>query len=311
MQVATLVDMRRSRVMEQPAFPPELVPVFNSLERFENPFQSAPAERADWTKELKQPVTRLSEVAVAGKTVEYLFFVSCVGYYVSRNQKIALALARILQDAGIRFAILGKEESFTGDLARRRGREYLAQQLAVKTIEKLNFNNVRKVITAYPHCFNAIRNEYPQLGGNFEVVHHSQRIDELIAAGRLRLDAASAIALGDVKYHDPCYLGRYNRLFDEPRGVNGALAGADLVEMPCNRKQSFCRGGGGGRAFLKDQGSIRINEARMREALKDRIGGVDTRSKVRALDLAEPVAGSLKTAPGALVVSDARALSQL
>lgn len=322
--VPMLVDMRRSLVMEQNAFPTELTPVFNSLERFGNPYQSAPTDRANWTRALAQPVEQMSQVAAAGKSVDYLFFVGCVGSYVSRNQQVALALARILQDAGISFAILGKEESCTGDPARRMGHEYLAQQLAAKSIEKLNFYNVRKVVTACPHCFNAIRNEYPQFGGNFEVVHHSQLIDELIAAGRLTLNAVSAVAQRKVTYHDPCYLGRYNGVFDAPRDVVGALLAVDLVEMLRNHKQSFCCGGGGGKAFMKDQGGIRINEERVREALstgadvvaaacpfcigmlEDGISSVDSASKVRVLDLAELVAGSLKTSPVALNAGDAR-----
>jgi len=326
--VPMLVDMRRSLVMEQNAFPAELAPVFNSLERFGNPYQSAPAERANWTKALAKPVREMAHVA-AGETVDYLFFVGCVGSYVSRNQKVSLALARILQEAEISFAILGKEESCTGDPARRTGHDYLAQQLAAKTIDKLKRYNVRKVVTACPHCFNAIRNEYPQLGGDFEVLHHSQLIDELIAAGKLTLDSASAISQGKVTYHDPCYLGRYNGVVEEPRSVVGALAGIDIVEMPRNRKQSFCCGGGGGKALMKEQGSIRINEQRAREALatgaevvatacpfcmgmlEDGIGSVDSAGKARVLDLAELIAGSLNPSPAPPIDREARALTEV
>ena len=313
--VPLIVSLRRNLVTEQNSFPPELAPVFKSLERLGNPYQNVPGERAAWTRKLEQPVAQMSEVASAGRTVDYLFFVGCVGSFVPRNQKVTIALARILQAAGISFAILGKEETCTGDPARRMGHEYLAQSLATKTVEKLNFYGVKKIITACPHCFNAIRNECPQLGGNYEVIHHSQLIAELIAGGRLTVDAASALAQGKVTYHDPCYLGRYNGVFDEPRDVIDALPGADLTEMPRNRKQSFCCGGGGGRAMMKEQSGTRINQERVREALstgagvvatacpfctgmlEDGIGGVNADSRLRVLDLAELVAGSLQTSP--------------
>ena len=313
--VPLIVSLRRNLVTEQNSFPPELAPVFRSLERLGNPYQNVPGERAAWARKLEQPVAQMSEVAAAGKTVDYLFFVGCVGSFVPRNQKVTIALARILQAAGIGFAILGKEETCTGDPARRMGHEYLAHSLAMKTVDKLNFYRVRKIITACPHCFNAIRNEYPQLGGNYEVVHHSQLIAELIAAGHLTVDAASALAQGKVTYHDPCYLGRYNGVFDEPRDAIDALPGADLTEMPRSRRQSFCCGGGGGRAMMQEQSGTRINQERVREALdtgaevvatacpfctgmlEDGVGGVNADSRLRVLDLAELVAGSLQTSP--------------
>jgi Fe-S oxidoreductase/nitrate reductase gamma subunit len=311
--VPLIVDMRRNLVMEQNSFPPELAPIFTSLERLGNPYQSVPAERADWTRKLEQPVPQMSEVVAAGKTVDYLFFVGCVGSFVTRNQKVTLALTRILQSAGISFAILGKEESCNGDPARRMGHEFLAQQLATKMVDKMNAYNVRKVVTACPHCFNAIKNEYPQLGGNYEVIHHSQLIDELIAGGRLTLDDASAIKQEKVTYHDPCYLGRYNGVVEEPRRTLKTIPIVDLTEMPRNRKHSFCCGGGGGKAMMKDQSPTRINQTRAREAmatgasvvaaacpfcmgmLEDGIAGVDDKSGVRVLDIAEIVAGSLRT----------------
>ena len=313
--VPLIVSLRRNLVTEQNSFPAELAPVFRSLERLGNPYQNVPGERAAWTGRLDEPVTLMSEAAAAGKTVDYLFFVGCAGSFVPRNQKVTIALARILQAAGISFAILGKEETCTGDPARRMGHEYLAQSLAMKTVGKLNFYHVKKIITACPHCFNAIRNEYPQLGGNYEVVHHSQLIAELIAAGHLTVDAASPLAQGKVAYHDPCYLGRYNNVFDAPRDVIGGLPGAELAEMPRNRKQSFCCGGGGGRAMMKENSGTRINQERVREALdtgagvvatacpfctgmlEDGIAGANADARLRVLDLAELVAGSLQTPP--------------
>ena len=313
--VPLIVSLRRNLVTEQNSFPPELAPVFTSLERLGNPYQNVPGDRAAWVRRLDEPVVAMSEAAAAGKTVEYLFFVGCVGSFVPRNQKVTIALARILQAAGISFAILGKEETCSGDPARRMGHEYLAQSLAAKTVAKLNFYHIKKIVTACPHCFNAIRNEYPQFGGSYEVIHHSQLIAELIAAGRLTIDAASVLAQEKVSYHDPCYLGRYNSVFDEPRKVIGAVAAGGLAEMSRNRRQSFCCGGGGGRALMKENSGTRINQERVREALhtgaavvatacpfctgmlEDGIAGANADARLRVLDLAELVAGSLQTSP--------------
>jgi Fe-S oxidoreductase len=268
-------------------------------------------ERAAWTRKMETPVLEMKDVAASGETVDYLFFVGCVGSFVSRNQKITIALARILQAAGLKFAILGKEESCTGDPARRLGHEFLAKQLAMKTIERMNHYNIKKVVTACAHCFNAIRNEYPQLGGNYEVIHHSQLIEELIASGKISLDAGAALKSGKVTYHDPCYLGRYNQVYDEPRNLLGKLPGTEVVEMPRNRAQSFCCGGGGGQAFMKERGTSRINVTRVKEAIatraevvatacsfcvgmfEDGIGATDAPNKPRVLDLAELVAEAL------------------
>src|SRR5690606_35787534 len=184
------------------------------------------------------------------------------------NQRTTLALCRILQSAGVNFAILGKDETCTGDPAKRIGNEYLAQIMAEQTGETLNSYSFKKIVTACPHCFNAIANEYPQIGGHFEVIHHSQLIDELIAGGKVTLDPASAMARGKVTYHDPCYLGRYNGVYDAPRDAVSALPGAELVEMRRNRNKSFCCGGGGGRMFMEEQRGTRINQARVQEAIE-------------------------------------------
>ena len=310
--VPMIVSLRRNLVTEQNSFPPEVQPIFNSLERLGNPYQSVPMERAAWTKKMATPVAEMKDVAANGETVDYLFFVGCVGSFVSRNQKITIALARILQAAGLKFAILGKEESCNGDPARRLGHEFLAQQLAMKTIERMNHYNIKKVVTSCAHCFNAIKNEYPQLGGNYEVIHHSQLIEELIASKKISLGEGAALKNGKVTYHDPCYLGRYNQVYDEPRGVLGRLKGAEVVEMPRNRAQSFCCGGGGGQAFMKEQGAQRINVTRVKEAIatgaeviatscafcmgmfEDGVGASDAAKKPRVLDLAELVAEALQ-----------------
>ncbi len=265
--VPLIVSMRRNLVLEQSDFPGELVNVFNNLERVASPYQMPPNQRAQWTRRLEKPVPEMSELE-PDQEVEVLFFVGCLGSFDSRNQRTTVALARILQHAGINFAILGKEETCTGDPARRVGNEYLAQMMAQQTVETLNSYSFKKIVTACPHCFNAIKNEFPQIGGNYEVVHHSQLISQLIDEGRIKLDPTSAVARGKVTYHDPCYLGRYNKVFDDPRNVVTSLPGAELTEMRRNRNTSFCCGGGGGRMFMEEHTGQRINQARVREAME-------------------------------------------
>uniref|UniRef100_A0A831TG11 (Fe-S)-binding protein n=1 Tax=Thermorudis peleae TaxID=1382356 RepID=A0A831TG11_9BACT len=311
--VPLIAGLRRHLVLERGEFPNELTTVFNNLERLASPYQFRPAQRADWTKKLEQPVPEMAELAASGEEVEYLFWVGCLGSFDGRNQRTTIALARIMQAAGIRFAILGREETCTGDPARRAGNEYLAQLLGQQAVETLNAYQVKKIVTACPHCFNAIKNEFPQLGGHYEVVHHSQLISALLAQGRLRLDPDSAIARGKVTYHDPCYLGRYNRVFDEPRAAISALPGVELAEMRRNRSRSFCCGGGGGRMFMEESRGRRINQARVAEAqatgaevlaaacpfcmtmFEDGIRGAGVEGNLRVLDIAELVAGSLVT----------------
>jgi len=310
-----IVEMRRHLVMERNSFPRELASTFASLERLGNPYQGVPKDRAAWTRKLESPVREMAEVKAAGETVEYLFFVGCVGSFVGRNQKITVALARILQSAGISFAILGKEESCNGDAARRVGNEYLARELAAKTVETFNAYGVRKVVTACAHCFNAIRNEFPQLGGEYEVVHHSELIAELIASGRLPSKAKAELEAVKITYHDPCYLGRYNGVFDAPRKAVNAISAIPIVEMPRHGRESFCCGAGGGHAFMKEDRGTRINQARAREALdtgaevvaascsfcigmlEDGITGIGASSRLRVLDIAELVADAAEPEP--------------
>lgn len=311
--VPLIVGMRQNLVLEQGEFPSELGPVFNNLERMGNPYTFAPSTRADWTRKLDTPIRTMAEAAASDEVVEVLFFVGCLGSFDSRNQQTTLALARILQAAGINFAILGKEETCTGDPAKRVGNEYLAQMMAQQTIETLNAYSFKKIVTACPHCFNAIRNEFPTLGGNYEVMHHSELISNLLAEGRIALDPTSALARGKVTYHDPCYLGRYNQVYDAPRSVVSALPGAELTEMRRNRNRSFCCGGGGGRMFMEETTGSRINRARVNEAIEtgaevlaaacpfcmtmfeDGIRGVGAEESFTVKDIAELVAGSLMT----------------
>jgi len=311
--VPLIVGMRRNLVLEQGEFPDELTNVFNNLERLSSPYQFPPSQRDAWTKKMAQPVRIMGEAAAAEEDVEVLFFVGCLGSFDSRNQRTTMALARILQAADINFAILGKEETCTGDPARRIGNEYLAQMMARQTVETLNQYSFKKIVTACPHCFNAIKNEYPQIGGNYEVVHHSELISQLIAEKRITLDPASDVASGKVTYHDPCYLGRYNKVYDDPRSVVTALPGAELTEMGRNRNQSFCCGGGGGRLFMEETRGSRINQARVTEALEtgattlaascpfcmtmfeDGINGVGANDLLQVRDIAELVAAAMLT----------------
>ena len=308
--VPMIVSMRQHLVLERGEFPSEITGTFNNLERFGSPYPIPQNQRDDWTKRLDEPVRRMAELD-ATEAVEYLFFVGCLGSFDERNQRTTLAFCRILQAAGVNFAILGKEETCTGDPAKRIGNEYLAQILAEQTVETLNAYAFKKIVTACPHCFNAIANEFPQIGGEYEVIHHSQLIDDLITSGRVSLDPDSAMARGKVTYHDPCYLGRYNNVYDAPRDAVAAMPGTELVEMPRNRNKSFCCGGGGGRMFMEEQRGTRINQARVQEAIdtgaellcaacpfcmtmfEDGIRGVGAADTFQVLDLAEIVAGSM------------------
>jgi Fe-S oxidoreductase/nitrate reductase gamma subunit len=313
--VPMIVGMRRNLVLEQGEFPNEVTNVFNNLERVGSVYQFPPDQRDAWTKKLAQPVRQMAELE-PDEQVEVLFFVGCLGSFDSRNQRTTIALTRILQAAGINFAILGKEETCTGDPARRIGNEYVAQMLAQQTVDTLNQYSFKKIVTACPHCFNAIKNEYPQIGGNYEIVHHSELINQLIAEGHIKLDPASEVARGKVTYHDPCYLGRYNNVYDDPRGVVNALPGAELTEMRRNRNTSFCCGGGGGRLFMEETRGSRINRNRVEEALEtgaevlaascpfcmtmfeDGILGVGASEQLQVRDIAELVAAAMVVPAG-------------
>jgi len=199
-------------------------------------------------------------LAEAGQ-VDVLYWVGCAGAYDPRNQKVSRAFVRILQAAGVDFAILGKEEQCTGDAARRAGNEYLFQVLAQANIETLSRYQFNRIVTACPHCFNTLKNEYPQLGGRYRVQHHSQFIAELIVAGRLQLTAAPR---AHMTYHDSCYLGRYHDEYDAPRRALRA-AGMEIAEMTRSRRRGLCCGGGGARVWMEDQSPKRVNWMRADE----------------------------------------------
>ena len=209
----------------------------------------------------------MSEYAAEGKTPEVLFWVGCAGSYDARAQKVTVAFTKILNEADVKFAILGKEEACTGDPARRAGNEFVFQMSALQNIEVLNMYNVKKIVTTCPHCFNIIKNEYPELGGTYEVVHHTEFLQGLINDGRIKLKGGGEFAGKKITYHDSCYIGRANGIYDAPRSVLAGLD-ADLTEMQRAGSKGLCCGAGGAQMFKEDEaGDKSINVERAEEAV--------------------------------------------
>jgi heterodisulfide reductase subunit D len=209
----------------------------------------------------------MAEYAAEGKSPEILFWVGCAGSYDARAQKVTKAVCEILNHLQIEFAILGNEERCTGDPARRAGNEFLFQMTAMMNIETLNMYGVQKIVAACPHCFNMLKNEYPELGGNYEVIHHTQLLNDLITSGRLKMKENGEFKGKKITYHDSCYLGRANNIYEAPRSVLETLD-ADLVEMKRSKTNGLCCGAGGAQMFKEDEpGNSRINVARIEEAL--------------------------------------------
>ncbi|MFQ5919284.1 MAG: heterodisulfide reductase-related iron-sulfur binding cluster [Thermoplasmata archaeon] len=301
--VAPIVELRRNLVMEQGAFPASAQEALQSIETNFNPYGMPWDQRAAWAEGLDVPLREASDT----RDLDLLYWVGCAASFDPRNQRVARALVKILRAAGLRFAILGTREKCTGDPARRIGNEYLAQTLMEENVETLRAHGVKRIVVTCPHCFNTFRNEYPDFGGEYEVVHHTELIQQLLASGRLPLRKTDL----DLAWHDSCYLGRHNGLYEAPREALRGVPGLRLREMPRHRENQLCCGAGGGRMWMEETVGKRINVERTEEAvatqaegvatacpfcmtmMEDGIKAVGVEGSFQSLDLAEVVAASL------------------
>jgi Fe-S oxidoreductase len=316
--VDAIIDMRRYEVLMESSFPTEAGLLLRNLENQGDPWGMGASKRTDWLKDLDFEVPVVTDEI---PDVDYLYWVGCAGSLDERGRKQVVSTARMLHRAGVTFAILGQKESCTGDPARRMGNEYLYQEMAKANIETLHAAKVHKIVASCPHCFNSIKNEYPALGGDFEVIHHAQLLEQLVRDQRLVPGNAYK---GTVTYHDPCYLGRHNRVFDEPRGVLASVPGVTQVEMGRCREKGFCCGAGGARMWMEETIGTRVNRNRTSEALATGADVVSTAcpycmimlddavkaegrgDDVRVLDISQVVEASLGVATAApLAVTDA------
>ncbi len=257
-----ILDMRRYLTLMESDFPTELGTAFRSMENSSNPWAMSQSTRADWAKNLDIPVVDGTEVM----SHEYLYWVGCAGSFDDKNQKVTQSMAKLMARADIDFAILGPSELCTGDPARRSGNEYIFQMLAKQNIETLDTLGVKKIITQCPHCFNTLKNEYPQLDGNYEVIHHTQFLESLIADGKL--DVSEASLEERIVYHDSCYLGRHNDVYLSPRNVIGSIKGVQIVEAGRNGTKGMCCGAGGARMWMEEDVGTKINDERSLELIE-------------------------------------------
>lgn len=298
--VSCIIDMRRNLALSEGAIPASAQGALRNVERAGNPWGQPQADRAKWADGLN-----VKQMADAGE-VELLYWVGCAGSYDARNQQVAKSVVKLLQAANISFAILGREEKCVGDWQRRMGEEYQFQTLATANIETMKGYQFKTVIAHCPHCFNSIKNDYPQFGGNFEVMHHSQFIARLIGDGRLKL--SKPLASPDVTFHDSCYLGRYNNEFDAPRDIIKAIPGVQYHEMERSRSRGLCCGGGGGQMWMEPytpKGAKKVNAIRLEEAqgtgaktvatacsyctimMEDAVATTGAQEQIRVRDIAE------------------------
>jgi Fe-S oxidoreductase len=276
------IDMRRYQVLIASAFPSELGGLFKNLENNQNPWGMSARARLDWAKDLPFPVKILGEDVGDATEVDYLFWVGCAGAYEDRAKKTTRAVAELLNTAGVTFAILGNGETCTGDPARRAGNEFLFQTLAQANVETLNEVKATKIVVTCAHCFNTIKNEYPQVGGQYEVIHHTQLLNRLVRDKKLipvarpdRADTSNVASTAEtVTYHDPCYLGRHNDIYAPPRELLGALPGVELREMPRTGNKSFCCGAGGAQMWMEEKHGTRVNNNRTAEAVATGAGRI-------------------------------------
>ena len=257
--IDSIVDMRRYMVMEQAQMPEGAEGVLVNMEQRGHPWRGTQATRTDWME--GKGVKTLAEDA----EVEVLLWVGCTPALNEANQRVPRAMAVLLKAAGVKFGVLGMEETCSGDPARRLGNEYLYQTMAQQNIENFNRYNVKKIVTLCPHCFNNIKNEYPQLGGSYQVYHYTEYLDELIQQGRIKPVKQVNMAM---TYHDSCYLGRHNQVYDPPRRIAQSIPGLTLHEMEKRREHSFCCGAGGGHMWMEDSGGRRINHLRTEQFLE-------------------------------------------
>lgn len=294
--VERMIDFRRHLVMNQADFPSEAKSLFRNLEIFGDTHGKGPSLRTEWTIGL--PIKTFRE----SQQFEILYWVGCEGSFHDRNKEVSKVILKTIQGAGVKVGILGKDEMCCGDPARRIGNEYLFRELVHRNIGILNHYGVKKIVTYCPHCYHTLKNEYPSFGGQFEVIHYTVYFNELLRNGRLKIRRPLE---GQVVFHDPCYLGRINGIYDAPREILKSIPALNLKEMPLSKERSFCCGAGGGRMWMHESQGERINQIRSREAIEtkadwvatscpycltmmeDGVRGQETKEQVDVLDLSE------------------------